>query len=338
MNAKIAVLGAGSWGTALATVLDSKGVELNLWARNKALTEKIREAKENIKYLPGIKLGKGINPTGDIEKSVRGCEAVIFAVPSHGLKDVARTLIPLIKPRQRLINVAKGLDTDTLKRMSEVIEETFPENRVATMSGPSHAEEVGRGVPTTVAVACRERETAEYVQDLFMAPTFRVYTNPDIIGVEMGGALKNVIALGAGISDGLGHGDNTKAAIMTRGIVEIARLGVKMGAKASTFAGLSGIGDLIVTCTSMHSRNRRAGIQIGKGVPLKEVLGGTHMVVEGVKATEAAYRLSIFHGIDMPITKEIYNVLFEKGDVKRSVENLMLRSKTHETEEFVEGW
>ncbi len=338
MNTKIAILGAGSWGTALATVLDGKGIELNLWVRNRDLLEKIKKTGENTTYLPGVKLGKNINPIGDIKGSIRGCEAIVFAVPSHGLKDVIKVLDPLIEPKQRLINVAKGLDTDTLKRMSEIIKGTFPKNSVATVSGPSHAEEVGKGMPTTVAVASRERGMAEYVQDLFMAPTFRVYTNPDIIGVEIGGALKNVIALGAGISDGLGYGDNTKAAIMTRGIVEIARLGVKMGAKASTFAGLTGIGDLIVTCTSMHSRNRRAGIQIGEGKPLDEVLGGTHMVVEGIRATEAAYKLSELHDIDMPITREIYSVLFKKGDVKKSVENLMLRSKTHETEEIAEGW
>ncbi len=338
MSGKIAVVGAGSWGTALATVLDSKGIKLNLWIREEDLLKTIKDTRENSMYLPGVKLGENINPTGDMEECVDGCDAVVFSVPSHVVGSVVRSLAPSIKPRQRIVNVAKGLDSGTLKRLSQVIKEALPDNQVAVMSGPSHAEEVGKGIPTTVVAACPEREMAEYVQNLFMAPVFRVYTNPDIIGVEMGGALKNVIALGAGISDGLGYGDNAKAALMTRGIVEIARLGIKMGAKASTFAGLSGIGDLIVTCTSMHSRNRRAGIQIGQGKTLEQVLGGTHMVVEGVKATQAAHELSVLHGIEMPITKEIYSVLFEGADVKKSVENLMLRSKTHEVEEIVEGW
>ncbi len=338
MSAKIAVVGAGSWGTALATVLDRKGLKLNLWIREDELLETVEDTRENTMYLPGVKLGGNIRPTGDMEECIFGCEVIIFSVPSHVLRNVAGSIAPSIKRSQRIVNVAKGLDTGTLKRLSQILQETLPENPVAVMSGPSHAEEVGKGIPTTVVAASPDRKMAEYVQDLFMAPTFRVYTNPDIIGVETGGALKNVIALGAGISDGLGYGDNTKAALMTRGIVEIARLGVKMGAKSTTFAGLSGIGDLIVTCTSMHSRNRRAGIQIGQGKNLEEVLGGTHMVVEGVKATQAAYELSVLHGIEMPITRELYNVLFEGADVRKSVENLMLRSKTHETEEIVEGW
>ena len=338
MSAKVAVVGAGSWGTALATVLDGKGIRLNLWVREEDLLETIRNTRENDMYLPGVKLGENINPTGDMEQCIHGCEAIVFSVPSHFVRDVARSIAPFVRPQQRIINVAKGLDPGSLKRLSEVIKEALPQNKVAVMSGPSHAEEVGRGVPTTVVAASPDREMAEYVQDLFMAPAFRVYTNPDIIGVEMGGALKNVVALGAGISDGLGYGDNTKAALMTRGIVEIARLGVKMGAKAATFAGLSGIGDLIVTCTSMHSRNRRAGIQIGQGKTLDEVVGSTRMVVEGVKATQAAYELSMLHGVEMPITTEIYRVLFEGADVKKSVENLMMRSKTHESEEIAEGW
>jgi glycerol-3-phosphate dehydrogenase (NAD(P)+) len=338
MSAKIAVVGAGSWGTALATVLDGKGIKLNLWIREEDLLEVVKDTRENTMYLPGVKLGGNINPMGDMEECISGCETVIFSVPSHVVRDVAGSIAPSIQRSQRIVNVAKGLDTGTLKRLSQVLQEALPDNKVAVMSGPSHAEEVGKGIPTTVVAASPDREMAEYVQNLFMAPAFRVYTNPDITGVEMGGALKNVIALGAGISDGLGYGDNTKAALMTRGIVEIARLGVKMGAKAATFAGLSGIGDLIVTCTSMHSRNRRAGIQIGQGKTLEEVLGGTHMVVEGVKSTQAAYELSVLHGIEMPITRELYNVLFEGADVRKSVENLMLRSKTHETEEIVEGW
>lgn len=337
-KAKVAIVGAGSWGTALATVLDRKGTELKLWVREDDLLEIIKEKRENEFYLPGVELGNNIQPTGDMEECVRGCDIIVFSVPSHAVSAVIGEIYPAIKPGQRIVSVAKGLDTATLKRLSEVISDRLPKNSVTALSGPSHAEEVGRRVPTTVVAASPDRKAAEYVQDLFMSPNFRVYTNPDIIGVEIGGALKNVIALGAGISDGLGFGDNTKAALMTRGIVEIARLGIAMGAKAATFAGLSGIGDLIVTCTSMHSRNRRAGIQIGEGKSLEEVLGGTRMVVEGVKATQAAYNLSKKFDVVMPITEEIYRVLFENADVKKSVENLMMRTKTHEAEEIVDQW
>jgi len=336
MKNKIAFVGAGSWGTALSTVLDRKGIEVNLWVREPELIEIIKGTRENSYYLPGVKLGDNIKPTGDMEKCVSGCEAVILAVPSHFTKLIADKVAPYIKEDQKIISIAKGLDPGSLRRLSEVMKEVLPSNAIGVLSGPSHAEEVGKKIPTTVVAASPDRETAEYIQDLFMCPTFRVYTNPDIIGVEIGGALKNVIALGAGISDGLGFGDNSKAALMTRGIVEIARLGMAMEAKASTFAGLSGIGDLIVTCTSMHSRNRRAGIQIGQGKTLEEVLGGTRMVVEGVKAAEAAYKLSKKYGVEMPITSEIYGVLFEQKDVKRSVESLMMRSKTHEIEEIAD--
>ncbi len=336
MSKKVGVVGAGSWGTAVSTVLAGKGFEVNLWVLEQELIEIIKETRENSYYLADIKLGDNIKATGDLEECVAGCEAVIMAVPSHYTKDMAARVAPYINREQKIINIAKGLDPCTLKRMSEVIKEALPDNAVGTLSGPSHAEEVGKGIPTTVVAASPERWLAEYIQDLFMSPAFRVYTNPDIIGVEMGGALKNVIALGAGISDGLGFGDNSKAALMTRGIVEIARLGIAMGAKATTFAGLSGIGDLIVTCTSMHSRNRRAGIQIGQGKTLEEVLGGTRMVVEGVKATEAAYKLSLKYDVEMPITREIYGVLFEKKDVKKSVESLMMRSRTHEMEEIAD--
>jgi glycerol-3-phosphate dehydrogenase (NAD(P)+) len=335
---KVAIVGAGSWGTALATVLDRKGIDLKLWVREDDLLESMKENRENEYYLPGVRLGDRIHLTGDMEECIDGCETIIFSVPSHAIRAVVSEIAPSVKHHQKIVNVAKGLDTETLKRLSEVIKEKLPDNPVAALSGPSHAEEVGRGIPTTVVAASPERELAEYVQDVFMCPSFRVYTNPDIIGVEIGGALKNVIALGAGISDGLGFGDNSKAALMTRGIVEIARLGIAMGAKAATFAGLSGVGDLIVTCTSMHSRNRRAGIQIGQGKTLDEVLGATRMVVEGVKATQAAYKLSRIHNVVMPITEEIYRVLFENADVKKSVENLMMRSKTHEVEEIVDQW
>lgn len=336
MMSRVAVIGAGSWGTALSLVLCKKGIGVNLWVRGAELLEIIENTRENSYYLPGVKLGQNIHPTGDLERCIHRCEAIVLAVPSHAVKGVVNSIAPFVSKEQKIINVAKGLDLDTLKRLSEVIQEALPGNQLGVLSGPSHAEEVARDMPTAVVAASQNRETAEYIQDLFMYSTFRVYTNPDIIGVEVGGALKNVIALGAGISDGLGFGDNSRVALMTRGIVEIARLGIAMGAKASTFAGLSGIGDLIVTCTSMHSRNRRAGIQIGQGKSLEEVLYGTRMVVEGVRATRAAYKLSQKYGVDMPITREIYGVLFENKDVRKSVENLMMRSKTHEAEEIAD--
>ncbi|MDN5345307.1 MAG: glycerol-3-phosphate dehydrogenase [Clostridia bacterium] len=331
MSGTIAVIGAGSWGTALAVLLARKGCRVNLWARRQETVATLLETRENKPYLPGVQLPPGVRPTTDLELATRETDLIVLSVPSHAVRLTARQLKPLLPPDTVIVNTAKGLELDTRKRLSEVLAEEGLA-KVAVLSGPSHAEEVGRGLPTTVVVAATGRETAEYVQDIFMDPTFRVYTNPDVIGVEFGGALKNIIALATGMADGLGLGDNARAALMTRGMAEIARLGVALGGKAMTFAGLSGIGDLIVTCTSMYSRNRRAGIQLGQGKPLAEVLASMGMVVEGVRTTAAARDLSRHHQIRMPITTEIYQVLYAGKPVQDCVAALMERPRTHEVE------
>jgi len=332
---KIAVVGSGGWGTALAIMLSKKGYDISLWSWQEEESRRLSETRENLDFLPGVIIPNNIHCTWDLEECLKGADIIVSAVPSHAVRNTARSMKNYIKDGQIIVNVSKGLEEDTLLRLSEVISQEIPFANVAVMSGPSHAEEVARDIPTTNVVAARERHIAEFVQDVFMNPKFRVYTNPDMIGVELGGALKNVIALCAGIIDGLGFGDNTKAALMTRGIAEIARLGLAMGGKLETFAGLSGVGDLIVTCTSMHSRNRRAGILIGQGKSLEETLREVHMVVEGVKTTSAAYKLAKKHHVEMPIVNEAYSVLFERKDPKMAVVNLMMRAKTHEMEEVV---
>lgn len=333
---RIGVVGGGSWGSALAILLNNNDHEVHIWMRDKKQVDLIRETRENKKYLPNIKIPKEINISDDIEEVIYDKDLLVLAVPSHGIRKVLEENRKLFNKKQVLVNVAKGIENDTLYRVSQIVKEILPENPYAVLSGPSHAEEVAMNMPTTVVSASVEKKVAEYVQDVFMSPTFRVYTNTDVIGVELGGALKNVIALGAGISDGLGYGDNTKAALMTRGIVEIARLGEKLGGNIITFAGLAGIGDLIVTCTSMYSRNRKAGILIGKGMEIDDVIETVGMVVEGIKTTKSAYELAKKHDIDMPITEEIYDVIYNNKDVKSSVINLMLRDKKHEMEDIIE--
>ncbi len=335
MNERIGIIGGGSWGTALAIVLAKKGYDIDIWLRDKKQCDEIVHTRENIKYLPGIVIPNNINITNDISKAVYKKKVIVSAVPSHAVRDTLKIIKNDIYKDQILVNVAKGIEAETLLRLSEVVSQEIPNIEYAVLSGPSHAEEVAKDIPTTIVVAAQKRKTAEYIQDIFMAPKFRVYTNPDVAGVELGGSLKNIIALGAGISDGLGYGDNTKAALMNRGFVEIARMGEKMGANKMTFAGLSGIGDLIVTCTSMHSRNRRAGILIGQGNSLEQAIKSIGMVVEGIKTTKAAYQLSRKLGVAMPITEEIYEVLYKGSDVKSSVVNLMLRDKTHEMEDVI---
>lgn len=336
MDNQITVIGAGSWGTAIAVLLANKGMNMKLWVREKELAEMMKATRENKDYLPDAVLPDNLMISSDMEYCCKDSETVIIAVPSHAMRSVCGNMKQFIKKEQVLVTLTKGIENDTLLRMSQIIKEFMPHNEVAAVSGPSHAEEVAKGIPTAVVASSQKRAVAEYVQDIFMTPLFRVYTNPDIIGVELGGALKNIIAVGAGIIDGLGLGDNTKAAIMTRGIVEIARLGESLGARRSTFAGLSGIGDLIVTCTSMHSRNRRAGIAIGQGKTVEEVLGSTNMVVEGIRTTKSAYQLAQKQQVEMPITQEIYNLLFNKADIRDSVMNLTTRSKTHEMEDIAE--
>ncbi len=333
---KICVLGAGSWGSALALVLAKKGYEVIMWTLNEEQANKINKTKENTDYLPGVLFPNNITLTTDLEKAVLDSKIIVLAVPSQAIRSVSKQIKSFVRDNQILVDVAKGLEKGTGLRLSEVCEQELPNNPYVTLSGPSHAEEVAKDIPTTVVVSSKNLEVAQTVQDVFMSPKFRVYTNPDIVGVELGGALKNIIAFGAGICDGLGYGDNAKAALMTRGIREIGRLGSAMGANASTFAGLSGIGDLIVTCTSMHSRNRRAGILIGQGKSLDETLKEVKMVVEGITATEVAYEVSKELNIDMPITNAIYSVLHNGCSTNEVVIELMMRNKTHEMEEVVD--
>ena len=330
----VAVYGAGSWGSALAIVLANAGHQVALIGRHSDEMELMRAHRENARYLPGVVLPPGVSPTTDLE--LLNADLVVFSVPSHSVREAARLVKTYLKPGCIVVNTAKGMEEGSHLRLSEVLTMELPQNRIAVLSGPSHAEEVGRNMPTTVVIASDDVETAKAVQDLMMTPEFRIYTNPDVIGVELGGALKNVIALCTGIAEGLGFGDNTKAALMTRGLAEIARLGVALGGHPLTFAGLSGIGDLIVTCTSPHSRNRRAGVALGQGKPLETVLKDIGMVVEGVRATRIAYQLGIEKHISMPITEQAYKVLFEGADPKVAVMDLMMRGKRHELEEIVE--
>lgn len=342
MKEKIAVLGAGSWGTALSVVLANKGHSVNMWARNQEHIENLRCTRENSKYLPDTKLPDNIIMYTNIDDCVKECSVIVLAVSSQGIRETLKRIKKNVTKDQIFVNVSKGIENGTLLRISEIVNGCYPNNNYVAFSGPSHAEEVCKGIPTTIVSASKSRYAAEFIQDVFITPTLRVYTNPDVVGVELGGSLKNVIALGAGISDGLGYGDNAKAALMTRGIREIARLGEAMGANIGTFAGLTGIGDLIVTCTSMHSRNRRCGIQLGKGRSLEDAVSSIGMVVEGVYTTKAAYELSKKFNVEMPITNEIYNILYNGYSAKEAVSNLMLRSKTHEIEEvmedFIDSW
>ena len=333
---KISIIGAGSWGSALALVVAKKGYKVDMWTQSQNQADYINKTRENIDYLPGIIFPSNIDITTSMEEAIKDSELVVLAVPSQAIRSVCSQIRPFLKDNQILVDVAKGLEKGTGKRLSTVCEEELPNNAYVALSGPSHAEEVAKDIPTTVVAASESIENAQIVQDIFMSPKFRVYTNPDVVGVELGGALKNIIAFGAGICDGLGFGDNAKAALMTRGIREITRLGVAMGAKESTFTGLTGVGDLIVTCTSMHSRNRRAGILIGSGKNLQETLDEVKMVVEGITATEVAYEVAKELNIEMPITNAIYSVLYEGNNPHEVVIDLMMRNKTHELEEIVE--
>lgn len=325
----VAVIGSGSWGTALAIQLKRAGNNVILWSFKEEEAASILADRENKEFLPGIKIDKDIIVTCK-DEDVTWADMIVFSTPSKFVRNMAKRFSPYIKENQIVVNVAKGFEDHTLLRLSQVIKEEIPQCRVAVLSGPSHAEEVGKNLATTIVAASEDIEVAKEVQNTFMSPTFRVYTNTDIIGVELGGALKNLIALAAGISDGCGFGDNTKAALMTRGLHEISRLAVAMGAKRETLSGLAGVGDMIVTCTSMHSRNRRAGILLGQGKSLQEALDEVHMVVEGVVNAKAAYELSKKLNISMPITDEINNVLNEGKDVKQAVFDLMTRDKVEE--------
>lgn len=325
--AKISILGAGSWGTALAVLLYNNGHQVLLWS---ALTEEVsmlREKREQTSKLPGVRLAEEIEITADLERALREADVAVLAVPSPFTRSTASRMAPFVREGQKIVNVAKGVEEKTLMTLSDIVEEEIPQADVAVLSGPSHAEEVGKGIPTTCVVSAGTRETAEYLQSIFMSPVFRVYTTPDMLGVELGGSLKNVIALAAGIADGLGYGDNTKAALITRGIAEIARLGEKMGAKRETFYGLSGIGDLIVTCASIHSRNRKAGYLIGQGKTMEEAMKEVKMVVEGVYSARAARELAEKYEVEMPVVTEVNHVLFEGKSAAEAVMDLMLRDK-----------
>ncbi len=332
MKDKVAVIGAGSWGTTLAALLAQKGYRTLLWGRDANRVEEINREKTNSRYLPGIQLPDNLTATADLQDTISNSQFVVMAVPSHAMRGTCQQIKPLISGQQIFVNVAKGIENNTLLRMSEIIHQVLemPAERITTLSGPSHAEEVSRNIPTAVVVASQNLETARKVRELFRTESFRVYSSDDIIGVELGGSLKNVIAIAAGICDGAGFGDNTKAALITRGLVEMTRLGVKLGARRETFAGLSGMGDLIVTCMSRHSRNRFVGEQIGKGRTLKAVLNEMVMVAEGVKSTRSVHQLTTRLKVEMPISEQVYRVLFEEKKPHQAVYDLMTRDPKEE--------
>ena len=328
--ANVGIIGAGSWGTALALLLHTNGHQITVWSFRKEEAERLSKEREHKSKLPGIKLPEDMEFTGDLEKAVTGKDFIVMAVPSHAARSTARKMNPYIQDGQIIVDVAKGIEEDTLMTLSQQIEQEIPQADVAVLSGPSHAEEVGRGLPTTVVIGAKTKKTAEYLQSMFMNEVFRVYTSPDILGMELGGSLKNVIALAAGIADGMGYGDNTKAALITRGIAEIARLGVKMGGSIESFTGLTGIGDLIVTCASVHSRNRKAGYLMGQGKSMEEAMKEVNMVVEGVYSAKATVKLGEKYGVSLPIINKVNEVLFNGKDPKEAVNELMLRDSKAE--------
>ena len=329
--ANVGVLGAGSWGTALSVLLHDNGHEVTIWSIDQKEVEMLNTKREHESKLPGVKLAKEIVITNELNHAIHGKDFLVLAVPSIFTRATARKMSPFVAEGQMIVDVAKGIEEKTLMTMTDIISEEIPAVGVYVLSGPSHAEEVGRGIPTTCVISGPKRETAEYLQGIFMSPVFRVYTTPDTLGVELGGSLKNVIALAAGTADGLGYGDNTKAALITRGIAEIARLGTKMGAHMETFYGLSGMGDLIVTCASVHSRNRKAGYLMGKGYTMQQAMNEVKMVVEGVYSAKAAKSLAEKYDVEMPIIMEVNKVLFEDKSAADAVRDLMVRDKKVET-------
>ncbi|MBD3918781.1 NAD(P)H-dependent glycerol-3-phosphate dehydrogenase [Paenibacillus sp. PR3] len=337
---KAAVLVAGSWGTALAMVLSDNGYQVTLWTRNESQAEEINTLHKNGKYLQDCLLPDSLSASNSMAQALEGAELVLFASTSSAMREIAKQAAPYVSSDALIVHATKGFEGDTLKRMTTVLSEELgrPEETLVVLSGPSHAEEVAKRMPTTVVVASADQARAEQAQDSFINNYFRVYTNPDLIGVEVGGAIKNIIALGAGMSDGLGFGANAKAALLTRGLAEISRLGTAMGANALTFAGLAGVGDLVVTCTSNLSRNWRAGHKLAQGIPLDEVLEQMGMVVEGVKTTKAARYLSEKYNVEMPIADQLYSVLFEGCEPNTAVNRLMGRGRTHESEQVAQDW
>mgnify|MGYP000845931549 CR=1 FL=1 len=327
--ANVSIIGAGSWGTALAFLLHENGHQVTEWSAFEKEAESLR-TEHRLKTLPDLVLPDDMEFTSDLERAMKEKDLLVVAVPSIYVRETARKMKPFLKEGQLVVNVAKGIEEATLMTLTDILEEELPGADVAVLSGPSHAEEVSRGLPTTCVAGAHSKAAAEYVQSLFMSPVFRVYTSPDMLGIELGGALKNVIALAAGTADGLGCGDNTKAALITRGIAEITRLGTVMGGKPETFSGLTGIGDLIVTCASMHSRNRRAGILIGKGYTMDEAMKEVKMVVEGVYSAKAALKLAEKYHVTMPIVEQVNEVLFDGKSAKDALAELMLRDKRME--------
>ena len=334
--AKISVIGSGGWGIALAILLHKNGHNLTIWSFDKKEAEELKKTRQNKTKLPNILLPEDVKVTDDLKEAVNDKDILILAVPSKAIRSVSKSLKNIIKDNQIIVNVAKGLEEDTLETMTDIIEEELKgkKTQVAVLSGPSHAEEVGKGIPTTCVVSAHNKELTLYLQNIFMNPSFRVYTSPDMLGIEIGGALKNVIALAAGIADGLNYGDNTKAALITRGIKEIASLGVAMGGEQSTFYGLTGLGDLIVTCASMHSRNRRAGILLGQGKTLDEAIKEVNMVVEGVYSAKSALMAAKKYNIEIPIIEQVNAVLFENKNAAEAVNELMIRDKKLE----IQSW
>lgn len=327
---KVSLLGAGSWGTALAIVLANNGHDVTLWSALDAEIKMLQENREHKERLPGVKLPDNIKVTGNLEEACMQKDLIVFSVASPYIRSTAKMALPFIPKGQRIVNVAKGIEEETLCTLSDILKEELRGRDIAVLSGPSHAEEVSIGIPTTVVVGAESSETANFIQELFMNNHFRVYTSPDVIGIELGASLKNVIALAAGMADGLGFGDNTKAALITRGIAEMTRLGVAMGGKQETFAGLSGIGDLIVTCTSQHSRNHNAGYLMGKGKSMQEAMTEVKQVVEGVYSAKAALKLAKKYEVSMPIVEKINEVLFEGKSALEATEELITRDKSME--------
>ncbi|WP_320949747.1 NAD(P)H-dependent glycerol-3-phosphate dehydrogenase [Fusobacterium sp.] len=334
--AKISVIGSGGWGIALTILLHKNGHDLTIWSFDKKEAEELKKTRQNKTKLPNILLPEDVKVTDDLKEAVDDKDILILAVPSKAIRSVSKSLKNIIKDNQIIVNVAKGLEEDTLETMTDIIEEKLKDKnpKVAVLSGPSHAEEVGRGIPTTCVVSAHNKELTLYLQNVFMNPSFRVYTSPDMLGVEIGGALKNVIALAAGIADGLNYGDNTKAALITRGIKEISSLGVAMGGEQSTFYGLTGLGDLIVTCASMHSRNRRAGILLGQGKTLDEAIKEVNMVVEGIYSAKSALMAAKKYNVEIPIIEQVNAVLFENKNAAEAVNELMIRDKKLE----IQSW
>ncbi len=332
--AKISVVGSGSWGTAIAWLLQNNGHEITLWSYLEEETAMFLEHHQNTDKLPGVMLGDTMKFTCDLKEACHPCDMIVLAVPSPVVRSTARQMSGIVQDGQLIVSVAKGIEENTLFTMSDIIEEEIPNANVAVLSGPSHAEEVGRGLPTAIVAGAHTRETAEQVRNYFMSPVFRVYTSSDMQGIQLGAALKNVIALAAGIADGLGYGDNTKAALITRGSAEIVRLGNAMNVRTRTLFGLSGIGDLIVTCASVHSRNRKAGYLMGQGKTMKEAMDEVHQIVEGVYSAKAGLSLARKYQVEMPIIEAINEVLFEDKPAGQAVNELMLR----EGKDEIDAW